>query len=79
MVLCDERYGAAPIPYDFDYSGMVDHDYAVPYELLPIHSVRDYLFRGHKITLEEIDAYDTLFLSPGPGVPKDAGLMPMFL
>ena len=33
------------------------------------------VFRNDKITLEEIDDYDTLFLSPGPGVPKDAGIL----
>ncbi len=34
------------IPYDFDYSGLVDAPYAVPYEALPIESVRDRLYVG---------------------------------
>ena len=42
------------IPYDFDYSGMVNHKYAIPYEKLPIFSVREYYFRGRKVTLEEV-------------------------
>lgn len=42
------------IPYDFDYSGMVDHDYAVPFDRLPIFSVRDYYFKGQNVTLEEV-------------------------
>jgi hypothetical protein len=42
------------IPYDFDYCGMVDQDYAVPFEKLPIYSVRDYYFKGQKVTLEEV-------------------------
>ena len=33
------------------------------------------IFRNDKIELEEIDVYDKILLSPGPGVPKDAGIM----
>ena len=32
--------------------------------------------RNDKISLEEIELYDKILLSPGPGVPKDAGIMP---
>lgn len=35
-----------PVPYDFDYSGMVDADYAIPTEDLGIKSVTDRLYRG---------------------------------
>ena len=42
------------IPYDFDFSGMVDQSYARPYEKLPINSVREYIFRGQEVTLEEV-------------------------
>ena len=34
------------VPYDFDYSGLVDAGYAVPGKNLPITSVRDRLYRG---------------------------------
>jgi len=37
---------AIPIPYDFDYCGFVDADYAVPSEKLPIKSVTQRYFRG---------------------------------
>jgi anthranilate synthase component 2 len=33
------------------------------------------VFRNDQITLEEVGAYDTIILSPGPGVPKDAGIL----
>ena len=33
------------------------------------------VFRNDKITLDEVNAYDTIILSPGPGVPKDAGIL----
>ena len=33
------------------------------------------VFRNDEITLEEVDRYDTIVLSPGPGLPKDAGIL----
>ena len=33
------------------------------------------VFRNDKITIKEIDKYDKIILSPGPGVPKDAGVL----
>jgi anthranilate synthase component 2 len=32
--------------------------------------------RNDKITLEEVSKFDKILLSPGPGLPKDAGIMP---
>lgn len=32
--------------------------------------------RNDAITLEEVEAYDAIVLSPGPGLPADAGIMP---
>lgn len=37
------------------------------------------IFRNDKISIEEVDQYDKILLSPGPGVPKDAGIMPELL
>ncbi len=34
------------------------------------------VFRNDEIKLEQIQAYDKIMLSPGPGLPKDAGIMP---
>lgn len=34
------------------------------------------VIRNDKMTLEEVKAYDKILLSPGPGLPKDAGIMP---
>jgi hypothetical protein len=34
------------VPYDFDYSGLVNAIYAVPPETLPIKSVRERLYLG---------------------------------
>jgi anthranilate synthase component 2 len=35
--------------------------------------------RNDKISLEEVNAYSKILLSPGPGLPKDAGIMPELL
>lgn len=44
------------IPYDFDWSGVVDAPYARPDARLPIKSVRERLFRGPCFPREAIDA-----------------------
>ncbi len=31
--------------------------------------------RNDKLTIDEVNDYDIIFLSPGPGVPKDAGIL----
>lgn len=31
--------------------------------------------RNDKLTVEEVDAYDKIVLSPGPGIPDEAGLL----
>ena len=36
-----------PIPYDFDFSGLVDAPYAVPPDGLPVKSVRKRYYRGY--------------------------------
>lgn len=33
------------------------------------------VFRNDKIALEEIEQYDKIILSPGPGIPSEAGLL----
>ena len=37
------------------------------------------VIRNDKISLETINSYDKILLSPGPGLPKDAGIMPELL
>lgn len=34
------------------------------------------VFRNDEIDLEAVEAYDVVVLSPGPGLPSDAGIMP---
>ncbi len=47
-----------------------------------VHMIRELGFgdnldvrRNDKITLEEVDAYEKILLSPGPGIPSEAGIM----
>lgn len=37
------------------------------------------IIRNDKISLEEVDAYDKILLSPGPGLPSEAGIMPQLI
>jgi len=45
-VLTPEISGFAPVPYDFDYSGLVNTVYAAPRESLGISSVRERIYLG---------------------------------
>lgn len=33
------------------------------------------IYRNDKISLEAVEAYDKILLSPGPGIPEEAGIM----
>jgi anthranilate synthase component 2 len=40
------------------------------------HGPATTVVRNDKLTLDEVGQYDALLLSPGPGIPSEAGLMP---
>lgn len=47
-----------------------------------IHSIRNEdltIVKNDKISLDEINSFDKILLSPGPGLPKDAGIMPSLI
>jgi len=44
------------VPYDFDYSGLVDAPYALPPEIFQINSVRDRVYRGYCIHSNDAQA-----------------------
>lgn len=48
--------GLVPVPYDFDYSGLVDAPYAVPPERIQVPSVRTRRYRGYCIHNDEARA-----------------------
>ncbi len=37
------------------------------------------VIRNDKITLDEVDTYDKIIISPGPGIPSEAGILPQLL
>ena len=52
-----------PVPYDFDYSGMVNAAYAIPSEILGIESVRERKYWGVCLPEENVMNAKAIFLS----------------
>jgi hypothetical protein len=46
------------VPYDFDYCGIVDAQYAIPHEILPIDDVKEMFYMG---TCREMEEYVEAF------------------
>ena len=49
-----------------------------------VHAVRSLgieptVCRNDRITLDEVDAFDKIIISPGPGIPSEAGILPQLL
>jgi hypothetical protein len=57
-----------PVPYDFDYSGLVDARYAVPAKQFNITSVRDRVYRGPCRTQAEFQTFFEKFNELKPQV-----------
>jgi hypothetical protein len=56
VIMLDDVKGARmPVPYDFDYSGLVGAHYAAPAKGLPITSVKERLYRGPCKTEAEVE------------------------
>ena len=49
------------VPYDFDYSGLVNADYAIPAEGLDIENVRERYYLGFQRTPEELNDAISIF------------------
>jgi len=60
--------GAIPIPYDFDFSGLVNTPYAVPPDLLKLSSVRQRQYRGYCIHNNAALAAAVQFRSAKPAI-----------
>ena len=57
IVLTQDSVGIVyPVPYDFDWSGVISTPYARPDARLPIQTVRQRTFRGMCLTPEELSA-----------------------
>ena len=55
--------GMVAVPYDFDFSGLVDTRYSSPDPRLPIKTVRERLYRGPCLTDEQVAAAAAHFTS----------------
>ncbi len=50
-----------PVPYDFDFSGMVASDYATPHPFTPLKSVQERFFMGNGKSPLELEQTFTIF------------------
>ncbi|MBS1818196.1 MAG: hypothetical protein JSU08_09725 [Acidobacteria bacterium] len=58
MILVRGANGTAyPVPYDFDYSGLVNARYAVPAQALNLPTVRERLYRGPCMRADQLAPY----------------------
>jgi anthranilate synthase component 2 len=53
--------------------------YNLVHYLEAIGNIEVSVYRNDKIAIEEINNFDKIVLSPGPGLPKDAGIMPQLI
>jgi hypothetical protein len=67
-----------PVPYDFDYSGLVNATYAAPAAGLGITSVRDRVFRGPCRTETELGSFLDGFRAIRPNIAAVYGSLPEF-
>lgn len=59
-----------PIPYDFDYAGMVDADYATPHDKIPVKDVKERFYLGPCREQEVYQASFDLFQSEKGNILK---------
>ena len=57
LVLSKNDSSPFPVPYDFDYSGLVNTHYALPHNSLPIKNVRDRMLQWRGKTIEGLKPY----------------------
>lgn len=61
MLDCNSELGPKPVPYDFDYSGLVNATYAKPHPMLPIKKVTERLFQFRGSVEEDFSQTYALF------------------
>ena len=47
-----------PIPYDFDFAGLINTPYSIPHETIPISSVKERYYKG---IYQPTDSYENIF------------------
>ena len=67
---------AIPIPYDFDYSGLVSAPYATPPDQLKLRSVRDRQYRGYCVHNPQVAEAARTFRSKRPVLEAELRSVP---
>lgn len=62
----DAREGLTPVPYDFDYSGLIGAPYATPPDAIPVQSVKTRYYRGLCRHNQEVRAEIIVFQAARP-------------
>ena len=75
-ILADAERRLYAVPYDFDYSGLVEAHYAQPSKLLDLTSVRERLYRGPCKTEAELRPAVDQFLAKKEEILALPGAMP---
>ncbi len=60
-IIALENEELIPIPYDFDYAGIINTPYAIPSPYLPIDEVKDRFFKGKCKSIEDYQATIDIF------------------
>ncbi len=63
------------VPYDFDYSGIVNADYATPHSSFPITHVRQRFYMGACRTMEELESIFEIFHQKRPELMSEVELV----
>lgn len=66
MVKPTDGSAMIPVPYDFDFSGLVNTSYALPHAELGLYSIRDRLYQGSILDQEEMRKVIGYYLAKKP-------------
>jgi len=58
LLKLDSSEKPVPIPYDFDYAGLINTPYSVPHETIPISNVRQRYYKG---SYQPPDSYEKIY------------------
>ena len=67
-----------PVPYDFDYAGLVDASYAVPNDQIPIANISERYYQGFCRPMEDTQRTIALFLNKKEEIMTYAAQFPYF-
>jgi hypothetical protein len=70
VMIRDDQARYLVVPYDFDFSGLVEAPYAAPDPELPIRDVRERLYRGYCRPDADMEALVALFTERRPAITE---------